>query len=260
MNASQKLLVDKSWISRTVLPDRSRLFYSAAALLMLVLMMFGFQQFYLHGRAYPGRELTPPIRTLLIFHGAGMAAWMLLFLIQPLLIFAGNRRVHMMFGRIGATLAACIVVLGLKLGIDSTLVNPPDLKIWGFSPKQFLAVPILSMTAFAGFVWVGIWNRRRPEVHRPMMLLATLIALPAAVSRIDAISALYLGTVWETIFGPFFGTLVIGMGLLIIKYLLTRSINRWFAMGYAGLVGICALIIQLAPTSAWDRFAGFLLQ
>jgi hypothetical protein len=43
----------------------------------------------LHGKAYPGRELAPEIRTLLIPHGIGMSAWFLLFLVQPLLIVAG---------------------------------------------------------------------------------------------------------------------------------------------------------------------------
>lgn len=227
---------------------------------MLVLAFLGFQQFYLHGKAYPGRELAPAIRTLIILHGIGMSAWVLLFLLQPLLIRAGSRRVHRMLGRIGAVLAAFIVILGFRLGIESTLVNPPDLRVWGLTPKQFMAVPIISIVIFAGFVSVGVWKRRRQEVHRAMMLLATLTAMPAAVSRIDSINALYQGTVWETAFGPFFGTLVVGVFFLVVKWLLTRSWNGWLVMGYAGLVASSALIMQLATTSAWDHFASFLLR
>jgi hypothetical protein len=238
----------------------ARLFYTLAAVLLLVLMLLGFQHFYLHGKAYPGRELAPPIRTLLILHGIGMSAWMLLFLVQPLLIVTGNRRIHRMLGRIGAGLAACIVILGFRLGIESTLISPSELKIWGLWPKQFMAVPIVSILIFAGFVFVGVWNRRRPEVHRPMMLLASLAAMPAAVSRIDAISGLYRGTIWESVFGPFFATLLIGAFLLVVKWRLTGSLNRWFVMGYAGLVASNAFIMQLATTPAWDHFAGFLLR
>ena len=98
MNSSQTLLFDKPQTKGPASPERARLLYLGAAVLLLVLMFLGFQQFYLHGRAYPGRELTPPIRTLLILHGIGMTTWMLLFLVQPLLIVAGNRRVHMMLG------------------------------------------------------------------------------------------------------------------------------------------------------------------
>jgi small basic protein len=172
----------------------------------------------------------------------------------------GNRRIHMMLGQIGAVLAACIVILGFRLGIDATQISPPDMIIWGLAPKQFMAVPIISIMIFAGFVIAGVWNRRRPEVHRPMMLLATLAAMPAAVSRIDSINALYHGTAWETVFGPFFGTLAIGAFFLAMKWLLTRSLDRWFAIGYAGLVVSSALIMQLASTRAWDHFASFLLR
>lgn len=228
--------------------------------MLLVLMFLGFQQFYLHGRAFPGRELTPPIRTLLILHGIGMTAWMLLFLVQALLIVAGNRRVHMMLGRVGAALAACIVILGLRVGIESARVNPPDMRLWGLAPKQFMAVPVISILIFAGFVFAGVWKRRRPEVHRPMMLLAVLAVIPAAIDRIDPIQSLYRGTVWGTIFGPFFSMLMVGLCFLVVKRLLTRSWDRWFAMGYAGLVVTSALTMQLATMSAWDHFASFLLR
>jgi len=259
MNTSQTLSVNKFQTKSSALVDRARLFYSGAALLLLVLMLLGFQQFYLHGRAFPNRELTPPIRTLLILHGIGMTSWMLLFLVQPLLIVSGNRRVHMMLGRAGAVLAACIVFLGLLVGIEAARVNPPDMKLWGLVPRQFMAVPVISILMFAGFAFAGIWNRRRPEVHRPMMLLAVLAVITAAIDRIDAIQSLYRGTLWGTIFGPFFSMLVVGLVLLFLKRLLTRSWDRWFAMGYAGLVIASALIMQVATTSAWDHVARLLL-
>jgi hypothetical protein len=134
------------------------------------------------------------------------------------------------------------------------------MRIWGLTPKQFMAVPIIGISIFAGCVFVGVWNRRRPEAHRPIMLLATLAAMPAADSRIDFISILYHDTVWEKVFGPFFATLMVGVFLLITKWLVTRSLNRWFAMGYVGLVVSSALIMQLATTTAWDQFAIFLLR
>jgi len=255
----------QTWSFNTFQPDKpvssnsARLFYSGAALLILLLMLLGFQQFYLHGKAYPDRELAPPIRTLIILHGAGMTAWVLLFLAQPLLVVSGNRRVHMLLGRIGAGLAACIVMLGFRLGVEATRISPPGMMIWGLTPVQFMAVPIISILIFAVFVIIGVCNRRRPQVHRPMMLLATLAAIPAAVSRIGPLSALYQGTLWEALFGPFFATLVIGLCLVVLKWRLTGSLNRYFALGYATLAVSSALIMQLATTEAWDRFAGYLL-
>ena len=166
----------------------------------------------------------------------------------------------MMLGRVGAVIAACIVILGLRLGIESTRVNPPDLRIWGLSPRQFMAVPIISIVIFGSFVAAGVLNRRRPEVHRAMMLLSVLAVMPAAMDRIDAITSLYSGTVFGTIFGPFFASLVIAVIFLVVKWLLQRSVDKYYALGCAGLIISSALIMRVAPSGAWDTFAGFLLR
>lgn len=260
MSTSRPLPIAQPRARRRVSLRYARFFYSGAAVLLLLLMFLGFHLFYLHGRAFPGRELTPPIRGLLVLHGIVMAAWMLLFLVQPLLIVSGNRRAHMRLGIFGAALAAVVVILGFHLGIESARVNPPDLRLWDLSPRQFMAVPVLSILIFGILVGIGIWKRKRPEVHRPMMLLAVLAVMPAAMDRIDAIRTLYSATVWGAIFGPFFSTLVVGLCLLALHGALTRSFNRWFAAGYAGLVVASALIMRLAPSPAWDRIAGLLLR
>jgi hypothetical protein len=241
-------------------PNPARLFYTGAAALLVILMLVGFQQFYLHGKAYPKRELTAPIRTLLILHGCSMTGWMLLFLAQPLLVVFGNRRLHAKLGRVGAMLAAAIVFLGFRVAIEAARVNPPDLRIWGLAPKQFLAVPIFTILIFAAFVIAGVWHRGRPEVHRPMMLMSVFTVISAAIDRIPAIRELYRGTVMGTIFGPFFGMLVIALLLLVGKRLVARSWDRWYAAGYAGLVIASVLIMKLATTSGWEQVASLLLR
>lgn len=236
-----------------------RLFYTSAAALLLVLTIVGFQQFFLRGRAYPDRELTPPIRTLIVLHGVAMSGWMALAMTQPLLIAARRPRIHMALGRVGACLAICLFLLGARLGIEAARVNPPDLKVWGLTQKQFLAVPVVGITVYAVFVAAGVWLRKRAAWHRPLMLMASLSVVAAAVSRIDAISSLYQGTIWESIFGPFFGTVAIGAMLCVAHALATRTIDRRFLTAYALFVASCAMIVQLATTSAWDRFATTLL-
>ena len=211
----------------TARSGHDRWFYSGAAALILALMLLGFQQYYLHGKAYPGRPIAPPIRTLVHLHAAAMTAWVVLFLIQPLLIATGNRRVHMVVGSFGAGLAACIVILGLSLGIQGREYTPPVVRIWGLTPGQFMMVPVATVSLFGLLVALGVMTRRRPDVHRPLMLMATLIAIPAAVSRIGPLNALYEGTVLQTIFGPFLWTLVLATLLLVAKCLTRRSLDRW---------------------------------
>jgi hypothetical protein len=120
-------------------------------------------------------------------------------------------------------------------------------------------VPVFNIGIFATFVGLGIWQRRRAKIHKAMMLLATVGALSAATSRIDFISALYQDTPLAVVFGPFLGMLALGLLCLIYKTLLDRTIDPWYAIGYIGLCGVCLLVMQLAPTPLWDRFASFLL-
>jgi hypothetical protein len=240
--------------------DRVRYFYSGAAALLLVLVFLGFQQFYLHGRAFPNHPLTPPIRTLLISHGIAMTLWVLLLVVQPLLIANGKYRRHMFLGRIGAVLAAGVFILGLSVATSTAKVNPPDLKLWGLDPKQFLAVPIVTIVIFGTYVAIGIWKRRQPDVHRPMMFLSTLVVVSAATARIPFLVDLYRQTIWGTVFGPFFTPLVVGAVLLGVKWALTRSFDRWYATGFAVLVLAGALTMKVAPTNIWDQIASFLLR
>lgn len=241
-------------------PRGDRLFHTGAAALLLLLMLWGFERFYFHGRAFPDRPLTPPIRSLIITHGSAMAVWMLLFLLQPLLIVIRQRKTHLLVGRIGAVVALVVIYFGFRLGIESARVSPPDLHIWGLPAKQFMIVPIASIALFAGFLGAALATVRRPAAHRSLMLLATMSAMSAAISRIDALSNLYRGTVWEVWFGPFFITLLVALLFLGVKSMMAGSLDRLYAWGCAGLVLASAAIVHLAPSAAWDRVATFLLR
>ena len=198
-------------------PVVERYFYSVATVLLLVLAVVGFQLFYFHGQAYPGRPLTPPIKTLIITHGVAMSLWMLLAIIQPLLIASGNRRIHMALGKVMVVIAVVLVVLGMKMGIAACKVAPPDMMFGPLIPKQFMIVPVGDIALFALFVAAGVSWRKRPDRHRPLMFLASLAAVGAAISRMDFLNHLYLGTVWEKLFGFFFFTVVAGAVFLILK-------------------------------------------
>jgi hypothetical protein len=246
--------------SRATKPVSERYFYSLATVLLLGLTIVGFQLFYFHGMAYPGRPLTPPIKSLVITHGVAMSLWMLLAIVQPFLVAGGNRRMHMALGKVAAVIAVCLVVLGLKLGIASCKVAPPDLMYGPMTPKQFMAVPVLDITLFALFLAAGVLWRKRPDIHKPMMFLASLAAVGAAISRMDFLNHLYAGTIWEKLFGLFFFTVVIGGLFFIAKCVVFRKFDRWFAAGYGVMVVWFLMVAQGAMTPAWDKIASFLLR
>ena len=225
---------------------------------MLVITLIGFQQFYLHGRAVGNREIPPRMLWLTVVHGVAMSAWIVLFLVQPMLIVSGNRRQHIMLGRLGAVLAAAIVIIGVTMAIESVRVTPDDGVIGGLTRKQFLLIPLTDITKFAFFVAMGVIYRRRAEIHRPMMLLATLTALTASAARIHVLRAFYAGTYLEYWFGALVPVLMIGLLFLIVHLLLTRKLDRYYALGYGGLVITTPLIISLARSGAWAQVSEFL--
>ncbi len=232
-----------------------RFFYTGAAIVMFLFMLWGFQLFFFHGRAYPGRPLTPPIKTLLIAHGIGMATWMVLFIVQPLLIATRNYKTHMKLGLFGAGLAAVVSVLGINVAIGAARVNPPELKLWGLDPKQFLMVSSSAIVLFAAFVLIGILKRRRPEVHRPMMLLATLAVLPPSLDRITVIHNLLEGTAFGNLFGAYGSSLIVGLAFVGVHWMLTGRLSRPLAIGFAAITLVAFATMHLAPTQAWGKIA-----
>jgi hypothetical protein len=245
--------------NKSTKPVVERYFYSIATVLLLALVLVGFQLFYFHAQMYPGRPITPPIKPLIILHGTAMLLWILLAIVQPFLVAGGDRRTHMALGKVAAIIAVCLVVLGLKMGIASCKVAPPDLMYGPLTPKQFLIVPVGDIALFALFVTAGIVWRKRPDIHKPMMFLASLAAVGAAISRMDFLNHLYLGTVWEKLFGFFFFTVVAGAVFLILKCAVFRKFDRWFAVGFGVMAFWFWLITQGATTRVWDKIASFLL-
>jgi hypothetical protein len=260
MNSATQSLPTSERVVRATKPVHERYFYSIATVTLLVLTVVGFQLFYFRGQMYPGRPLTPPIKTLIITHGVAMSLWMLLAILQPLLVAANNRKGHMTLGKVAAVIAACLLVLGFKLGIASCKVAPPDMLMGGLTPKQFMSVPILSITLFTIFVAIGVWFRKRAEIHRPMMFMASLTAVGAAIARIDYLNHMYAGTVWEKSLSFFFFTVVAGAVFLIAKCVVFRKFDRWFAMAFAGMAVWFWMATQVAKTPVWDAIAGLLLR
>lgn len=232
----------------------SRSFYSLATFALLVITFVGFHHFYLNGRAYPDRPLAPPIRALLIAHGLTMTSWLVTAMLQPLLIAGRGIRAHMLFGRVAGLLALAVVVLGLWVAIASTRIAPPEMSLFGLNAHQFMVVPVIAVLCFAGFVAVGIWQRKRPAIHKPMMFLATLSAVSAGVGRIEAFNAPFAGTPFEYHLSAFTALLIVGVIIGLAKLIVDRKFDRWYATGLAAMAMAFFLATHVSRTAAWDRF------
>ena len=157
---------------------RDRRFFTGMAVAAALTVFVGFAPTYYLRGVYGG----PPLPTLVHVHGVVSTCWILLFLTQTSLIAARRTDLHRRLGIAGAVLAVVVVVIGYLTAIEGARrgVTPPG----GPPPLAFLAVPIGTIAAFAVLVTAGLYHRPRSDIHKRLMLLATIAVLTPALARI----------------------------------------------------------------------------
>ena len=230
-----------------------RYFYSSVAALMVAIMFIGFYAFYTRGTGFGGRVITPEVRGVVIVHGIAITLWYLLFLVQTLLIAVKNRRLHMTLGWSAVAVGLTVTISGVLTAVRSVRYTPPELVLFGMKYQDFLLVMLMEMAVFTVFVTAGILTRKKPEIHRSMMLLAGLSVLLGATARMPAVMALFGG---ENSRGGFFAPVfVLAAIILVVRWAMTRRFDRWYAAGYVATVVLYLGAEQVSRTDAWHQTA-----
>jgi hypothetical protein len=238
------------------LKTSDRFFYSSTAALILLLTFLGFFRFFTKGQGFSG-QITPGIHGLVVLHGLAITAWYVLSLVQALLIAAKNRALHMKLGWVGAAIAVVILISGILVAIRSVRAGP-GFHLFGMAYPDFLLVMWTEIIVFTLFVTAGILMRKRPAVHRVMMLLASLSLLLGATARIPALIGLFGGPESRlAFFGPVFALAAM---LVVVRWVMTRSLDRWFAGGAALMMVAYLAAEQMSRTEAWRQMAGGLIK
>jgi hypothetical protein len=131
------------------------------------------------------RSFTGP--PILHLHGLLFFAWTLFFVVQTTLVAAGRLERHRALGLLGVSLATAMLFVGMltalhgiRLGIALGLEA---------QNRAFSIVPITTVGFFACAVAAAVANVARPEVHKRLMLVATVSLLPPAFARLVALGA-----------------------------------------------------------------------
>lgn len=140
----------------------------------------------------------PPFPLILHVHAVLMGSWLLLLLSQTTLMATGRRSLHMQLGVAGMVLAPAMVVAGLILIPTMYHANwaaahaaNPALAANAVPPNMAFATNIALNQIRVGVLFpivvaIGLLARRRDAgLHKRMMILATVLPLGAAVSRIS---------------------------------------------------------------------------
>lgn len=224
-----------------------RRLYLGASLIFLALVFWTFSRtFYL--KPFFG---TPPLSALLHIHGAVMSGWVVLLVVQSSLIAARRVQWHRRLGVFGAAWGALVVAFG-----SITTLCAAEREVRGhtdFAAGQVIitSLDLLQMLFFASFVAVAVWQRRRPDYHKRLMILTIVCMLPDALARLPVSFMTN-----QLILIGMDGSMVLIVG---IDTLWHRRLHPAFAWGAFLFVGAFHLALYFTQTRAWIAFGESLL-
>jgi hypothetical protein len=154
-----------------------RRLYVCLALLAIAIAAVGFWPTYF-GPLLAGGVDKP---AFIHFHAAVYVGWLALFLTQAALAATGRTASHMKLGRFAMGYGALVIAAGLiaAFGMFALRVRAGDM----LGAQRSLLGPLLDMLVFAPVLAAAIYYRRKPELHKRLMVLATTVLLIAAVGR-----------------------------------------------------------------------------
>jgi hypothetical protein len=136
-----------------------------------------------------GELPSPPL--VIHVHAAVMACWLALLLTQTILMANGRRTLHMTLGLASLALAPAIIIMMIAatvwrygLRIELGVARGVPAEVSDFFGTYLVLAQIRTIVLFALFVaWAIVVRRSDPETHKRMMILASLMPLPAAIDR-----------------------------------------------------------------------------
>ena len=156
-----------------------RYFYFFMSLLVAAIVVWGFSH-TVNANLF---HTAIPRPFILWVHAAAFSAWVVFFILQSALVRTHHVRWHRTLGWVGAGLATVMVPLGITTAIVMGRFDTYRLHQTGMD--AFLIIPFFDMLAFAVCISLAIYWRRKPELHRRLVLIATCGLLDAAFGRID---------------------------------------------------------------------------
>ncbi|MBD0831032.1 hypothetical protein [Aestuariibaculum sediminum] len=210
--------------------DPEKQFFLLTGLWFFFVTLAGFaDSFYL-------KTSITPNPGFLIVHGITFSIWVILFLVQCVLISSKNIIWHMRLGKFGVILLFLVFVTGFHTIINSAHVRSHEVKE-GTLMQILLGVSI---------ALIAIYNRKKPYIHKRIMVLAMVFLTVAAVQRLARtfwnfednfwlINVLYIVPLLAmTVFDQFYFKKFKFLSLLILIYwltdhfLLTRVYTHFF--------------------------------
>lgn len=155
-----------------------RWFYVGAGVLAIMVSVAGFAPSLVDQTARRG-----PLSGMVVAHAAFMTAWLAVYLVQAGLAGSGRVGIHKRLGVAAVVLAIGIVVTGYQATVDRVRRGFDLSGDLSAAPGGALAQTVFQfggVVVFAVLVGTALAFRRRPHVHKRLMLLTVLLPMMGA--------------------------------------------------------------------------------
>ena len=156
-------------------------FYIGLTLVLIATVLVGFWPTY-YGTLLSGGIERPLVMHV---HGAVFTGWMLLLLVQVGLAASGRVHAHRRVGRAGIWYGGLVFVMGCIATIAAPVMHLRAGRWTNDFAASFVLLPIGDMILFGSFFGASIAYRHKPEIHKRLIIAATVALAFAAVARMN---------------------------------------------------------------------------
>jgi hypothetical protein len=225
-------------ISRTAFNKKPSFFFYMAIVGILAVLI-GFARTFIFPLAV-GSFRAPAI---IHIHGAFAFSWICLFMLQVLLIHMRNYKTHARLGILGLIIATGVSVTMIPAGLFA--VQRDLQQGLGESAYSTIIGVLTSGAIFLALVIAGMLTRRKPQTHKRLMLLATIVVLwPAWFRFRHYFPSVPRPDIWFA--------LVLSDSLIVVAWIRDK-IKTGRIHPVLGWVGLCIIVEQTAEVICFDH-------
>ena len=223
-----------------------RAFYLSMMAAIFLLVIWGFApSFFLRN------WLTPPATYIdrpdwmswaFIGHGLLATGWLILFAVQTVLIGRKQLRLHKAIGRSAYPLYFANIATGAFVGFLGARYGFHAVP---FDSITFAALPWMVIMAFAILGWAGLKERRDPQRHKRLMLLATIALADAGIARVTVFHGLLPN--WMS------ATALFVIPLMVWDLATLRRLHRTTIVGGLLVAAALLLAIPVGMSGPWHK-------
>ena len=242
-------------LTRNYAADKNteRFFFTGMALVVALLIFVGFAPSYYLKPLFGVEPASGRMTVLHHIHGLIFTLWIVFLVAQTVLVARKRTDLHRRLGVGGMALALLMLAIGFYL----QLVNlKQGITVAGVPPLAFFGVAVADLVAFSALLGAGFYFRRRPDMHKRLMLLATISLLTPATARFALLALKSI-----PVPGLFIGWFMLDVLIVVcavFDYRTLGRVHRATLIGGAFIVLSEPLRLVVANTALWQQFAAWM--